>query len=87
MTKPDWYHSIWQSLAVTLIDDGYFPVELLEQETKKRKWPGGIVADVMDALALELFTHEGCDYLRLSDKVVPIVPNRQRSQQSTAGAA
>jgi hypothetical protein len=73
----DMWRVVWRSLAMTFIDGGYCSLMDVERGAKRRKWNLGLVSKVLKALAVESFNDEGEIYLRLSDKVVPIVPNRQ----------
>ena len=78
---------IWCSLAMTFIDAGYFPLSEIERGARERAWPLSMVSDVLKALAVESFEHAGEVYLRLSDKVVPIVPNRQQDKRAATGGS
>ena len=78
--------SMWRSLVMTFIDLGYVRLSVLEKEALRRGWKGKMIAEVAQALNVEPFEHDGEMCWRLSDKVVPILPNRNRSQQTAAQA-
>ena len=64
----------WRGLAVTLLREGYCPVQDLWRWAKENEFPQRMISDVIEALAVEGFDHDGKSYLRLSGGVIPRVP-------------
>ena len=65
----------WRGLALTLLRDGYVEHEDLLPWAKQNKFPLRMVSDVIEAMWLEPFEYSGKQYLRLSGKVIPLVPS------------
>ena len=78
---------IWRALAMTFIDNGYCPRRDVERAARARDWHLRLVGEVLNALSVEAFDYEGEVYFRLSNKVVPIVPNRQSKRIAIGGGA
>ena len=68
----------WRGLALTLLRDGYVEHEDLLPWAKQNKFPLRMVSDVIEAMWLEPFECSGKQYLRLSCKVIPLVPGAVR---------
>ena len=79
----------WRGLSVTLLREGYCSMQDILRWAKDNKFPLRMINDVIDALALEGFDHNGSVYLRLSGGVIPLVPRdvRDVSTYRTAGTA
>ena len=78
---------IWRGLAVTLLREGYCSMKAVEKWAKDNKWRLRTVSDVIQALAIESFDHEGEVYFRLTGKVVPLLPRDVRDVSTYRGAA
>ena len=68
----------WRGLAVILLREGYCPVQDLWRWAKENEFPQRMISDVIEALAVEGFDHDGKSYLRLSGGVIPRVPRDVR---------
>jgi hypothetical protein len=73
------YREFWKELVECLLDEGYIKQAVVERVAANRKWHHNTVMGVFQALGLVTFEHDGETYWRLSDKVVPILPNRRRA--------
>ena len=80
---------IWRGLSMSLLRDGYCSLNSVERWAKEHKWHLRTVTNVIKALAVESFDYEGELYLRLSGKVVPLLPRdvRDVSAYRSAGTA
>ena len=65
---------IWRGLAVDLLREGFCRRVAVERWARKNNWHLRTVGEVIKALAVESFEYEGEVYLRLSGKVVPLLP-------------
>jgi hypothetical protein len=63
---------------VTLLREGYCSSHALIAWGKANKFPQRMVNDVVQAMELEGFDHDGKVYFRLSGRVVPLVPGDVR---------
>jgi hypothetical protein len=81
--------NVWRELALCLLREGYIGVDCLLEWRKKNKLPMQVVFDVVKAMDLEKFFHDGKPYLRLGGKVIPILPSdvRDRVTYRQAGGA
>ena len=77
----------WRGLSVTLLREGYCPVQDLLRWAKENKCPQRMISDVIEALALEGFDNDGKSYLRLSGGVIPLVPRDVREVSAYRQAA
>jgi hypothetical protein len=66
----------WPVVVATLIDEGFIPNEAFV--CYEQAWALETFESIKRDLNLIAFEHEGETYWRLSDKVVPILPNRHR---------
>jgi len=64
----------WHALALGLLRDGYLRVSTVERWAKERNISLQVMTSAVKALAIESFEHDGELYMRLSGKVVPILP-------------
>jgi hypothetical protein len=71
MTDANWI-PIWRGLSVTLLREGFCSMKSVERWAKDNNWRLRSVSDVIKALAIESFEHEGDVYFRFSGKVVPL---------------
>ena len=85
---PEWI-LIWRALAVAFLRDGYCSLKGIERWAREHKRSLRIVGDVLDALLVESFEHDGEPYLQLSGKVVPLLPRDVRDVRTyrQAGSA
>ena len=77
----------WRGLAVTLLRVGYCSMKAVEKWAKDNKFPLRMISDVIQALAIESFDHDGEVYFRLSGGVIPLVPRDVRDVSTYRGAA
>ena len=77
---------IWRGLAMCLLREGYCSMKAVERWAKDNKWRLRTVSDVIQALAVESFDHEGEVYFRLSGGVIPLVPRDVRDVSTYRGA-
>ena len=75
----DHWQTVWRGLALCLLREGYINVDSLCDWRKQSKLPMQTVFDVIAAMDLEKFYHDGKPYLRLGGKVVPILPREVRA--------
>ena len=68
----------WRGLSVTLLREGYCPVQDLWRWAKENKFPQRMISDVIEALALEGFDNDGKSYLRLSVELPACTQRRAR---------
>ena len=70
---------VWRGLAFGLLRDGYYSADAIVRWAKENEFPLWVVKQAFEALAVELFDHNGERYCRLSGRVVPILPHQFRN--------
>lgn len=89
MNVPEDWVPVWRGLAAAFLRDGYCSPRGIEQWAKENKFHLRLVREVLEAMHVEGFEHEGAIYLRLSGKVVPFLPREVRDVRTyrQAGSA
>ena len=83
---PENWTPIWRGLAMCLLREGYCSMKSVECWAKENNWRLRTVSDVIEALAIESFDHDGETYFRFSGKVVPLLPRDVRNVSIYRGA-
>lgn len=65
---------VWRVVSTMLLRHGYVEVDALNTWASHSNWPLTLLQDVARGLCLESFQRGGKECLRLSGKVVPIMP-------------
>ena len=86
MASESWV-PIWRGLALDLLREGYCSRKSVEKWARSNDWHLRTVTNVIKALAVESFEHEGEVYFRLTGKVVPLLPRDVRDVSMYRAAA
>jgi hypothetical protein len=86
MSSVNWI-PIWRGLALDLLREGYCSRKAVETWARKNNWHLRTVTNVIEALAVEPFEHEGEVYFHLTGKVVPLLPRDVRDVSMYRNAA
>lgn len=77
----------WRGLSIVLLREGYCSMKAVEKWAKENNFVLRMINDVIDALAVERFDHDGEIFFRLSGKVVPLLPRDVREVSTYRQAA